>query len=72
MRQLLDLSHRFWIGGLATFDARDDDMLCIPIGGEVPWIIRPLPGGYYEFVDECYVAGIMDGQMMERLETDSS
>lgn len=58
--------------GLATIEARDDDMLCIPIGGEVPWIVRPLEGDYYEFIDECYVAGIMDGEMMGMLVVEES
>jgi hypothetical protein len=40
------------------------DILCIFLGGNVPFILRPLGDGSYELVGEAYVHGVMDGEFM--------
>ena len=43
--------------GLGPASMRKGDVVCVLRGGEVPFILRPLEGEYYEFVGECYVHG---------------
>lgn len=52
-----------WNGllGLGPKGLQHGDHVCIPVGGDMPWLVRPLDSGFYEFVGECYVHGIMDG-----------
>jgi hypothetical protein len=51
--------------GLGPASMRKGDVVCVLRGGEVPFILRPLEGEYYEFVGECYVHGIMDGSFAQ-------
>lgn len=53
--------------GVALASVQEGDMLCIPFGAQVPWIVRQVGDDLYEFVSECYVHGIMDGEMMDQL-----
>jgi hypothetical protein len=53
--------------------ARKGDLCCIFFGGNTPFIIRPAPAGaglagYYQFVGEAYVSGIMEGQIVKRFQ----
>ncbi|KAI1359683.1 heterokaryon incompatibility protein-domain-containing protein [Xylaria arbuscula] len=41
------------------------DCVCILVGGEVPFVVRPTGPGTYTIVGECYVDGVMDGEIME-------
>ncbi|KAI0111199.1 heterokaryon incompatibility protein-domain-containing protein [Nemania sp. FL0031] len=43
-------------------DSQPGDCICVLIGGEVPFAVRPTGRGTYTFVGECYVDGIMDGE----------
>lgn len=56
---------------IAPPGAREGDMLCIVMGAEVPFLLRPLSnsegevsekGKFYALVGECYVQGLMDGE----------
>ncbi|GAW22121.1 hypothetical protein ANO14919_116560 [Xylariales sp. No.14919] len=38
------------------------DCVCVLVGGEVPFIVRPTGRGTYTFVGECYIDGVMDGE----------
>lgn len=38
------------------------DVICIIKGAEIPYIIRPLANGQYNFIGQCYVHGIMHGE----------
>lgn len=65
--------------GLAPITARPDDLICILYGCSVPVVLREhankrgrdVPeaaagsGSYFEFIGECYVHGMMDGQAVE-------
>jgi hypothetical protein len=62
--------------GLAPITARSDDLICILYGCSVPVVLREhtnkrgrdvlepaaSSGSYFEFIGECYVHGVMDGQ----------
>jgi hypothetical protein len=57
--------------GLAPVDVRKDDVVCILYGCSVPVLLRKVENGgqedsdikvQYEFVGECYVHGVMDGE----------
>ena len=50
--------------GLVPFETERDDLVCVLLGGEMPFILRP-KGNYYTLVGECYVHGIMDGEVLE-------
>jgi hypothetical protein len=56
-------------------DAKVDDVICILDGCSVPVVLRPCSrdmgtrtderGSFYQFVGECYVHGMMDGEAKE-------
>lgn len=53
--------------GLTSAEAQTGDMICILFGCSVPVLLRPRPVSTpttYEFLGECYVHGIMDGEAM--------
>lgn len=52
--------------GLASADVEEGDIICILFGGKVPYALRR-KDGYYRFLGECYVHGIMDGEAMDML-----
>jgi hypothetical protein len=47
--------------GLAPLHAQKGDVVCLLLGGEVPLLLREA-GDEYEFVGECYVHGLMNGE----------
>ncbi|KAK8012010.1 hypothetical protein PG989_000270 [Apiospora arundinis] len=53
--------------GLMPATVSDGDLVCVLLGGEVPYVLRPTTGSqaeqYYELVGECYIHGIMDGKV---------
>ncbi|MCJ1389269.1 hypothetical protein MMC18_002125 [Xylographa bjoerkii] len=54
--------------GLAPEAAKESDVVCVVLGGEVPYIVRPRENGHYLYVGECYVHGLMDGQALRGYE----
>ena len=42
-----------------------DDKICIIPGCCAPFVIRPR-GAHYELIGECYVAGLMDGEVLDQ------
>jgi hypothetical protein len=54
--------------GNVCLDARVGDQVWIFRGGKVPFVIRPKEGGSdeYTFVGQCYVQGVMQGEMTKR------
>jgi hypothetical protein len=56
--------------GLAPSAAREGDKICLFFGAQVPFLVRKTEDGLYQFVGECYVHGIMDGEVM-RAATDN-
>ena len=46
---------------------KDGDCVCILLGGDTPFILRPRDNSNeWQFIAEAYVHGIMDGQAMAR------
>jgi hypothetical protein len=41
------------------------DKICILFGGCVPFVLRDTGDGYFKFIGECYIHGIMDGEAIE-------
>jgi hypothetical protein len=49
---------------MGTFSpaTQSGDKICIPYGGTVPYVIRPIGDETYRFVGECHAHGIMKGE----------
>jgi hypothetical protein len=57
--------------GLSKEGFQVGDVVCIFLGGEVPFLLResmPPNGGRFQFISECYVQGVMDGEALGNLE----
>jgi hypothetical protein len=48
----------------------EGDEVFVLFGGQVLYVLRPV-SNYYEFIGECYVHRLMDGEALRRLETGS-
>ena len=44
--------------------SRYGDIICVLLGGEVPYVLRPTGAGSFWVVGECYVHGIMHGESL--------
>lgn len=51
--------------GQLPFDAEVGDHLWVLTGAEVPFVVRPQDGGRYRLIGECYVDGVMNGEVLE-------
>lgn len=51
---------------LAPAEADEGDLVCVFLGGQTPFVLRPSLGKY-RLVGQCYVHGIMFGEAMEEL-----
>lgn len=53
--------------GLVPFETRSGDKLAVLAGGNVPYILRPRSQNrnLFAFVGECYIDGVMDGELMQ-------
>ncbi|TVY38342.1 Heterokaryon incompatibility protein 6,OR allele [Lachnellula subtilissima] len=49
---------------LVPAGTKDGDVVCVIRGAQTPFILRPVEGWTCQLVGECYVHGIMDGEMM--------
>lgn len=52
--------------GLAPSHAEVKDVIVIIYGAIVPFVLRDLGNGQYQFIGEAYVHGIMDGEYIEK------
>ena len=50
--------------GLGRSPTKRGDFVCILRGGDVPFVLRPREDGYYTFIGETYLHGIMDGSFV--------
>jgi hypothetical protein len=53
---------------LGPRDAVRGDVIFVPVGAQVPLVIREQAGGGYTFVGECYYDDIMDGEAMRDID----
>ncbi|KAK3114122.1 hypothetical protein LTR53_007868 [Teratosphaeriaceae sp. CCFEE 6253] len=59
--------------GVATSEVREGDIVTVPFGASLPFLLRPIPDrleGYetYALVDGCLVSGVVRGELMEAFE----
>ena len=52
--------------GVVPDIAQEGDKICVIPGCCAPFVIRP-KGKRYQLIGECYVAGAMDGEVMESM-----
>jgi hypothetical protein len=53
--------------GLAPLTAGEGDTVCLFLGGKVLYVIRPLADGYFQYIGECFVYGLMHGEAIQGL-----
>ncbi|KAI1174402.1 heterokaryon incompatibility protein-domain-containing protein [Nemania sp. FL0916] len=51
--------------GLGPAATRVGDSICVLLGGQMMYALRPTTGGHHEFVGECYVHGLTDGEALK-------
>lgn len=51
--------------GLGPAAAQIGDKVCVLLGGQLLYVLRDRENSRFEFVGECYVHGMMDGQACE-------
>jgi len=49
--------------GLGPKNSQKDDFLCVLDGGQVPFLLRAVEEDTFRLVGECYVYGIMNGEV---------
>jgi len=49
--------------GLGSCTSKVGDQVYSLLGGNTPFVLRPSKDGVFQFVGECYVHGIMDGEL---------
>ncbi|KAK4506857.1 hypothetical protein PRZ48_000590 [Zasmidium cellare] len=54
--------------GLAPVGTEIGDHICILRTCSVPYVLRPLENGRYRLVGDCYIHGVMEGELLESLE----
>jgi hypothetical protein len=50
--------------GLVPAGTQPGDLVCIIFGAQTPFLLRPAVCGTYKIVGECYIHGMMDGEMV--------
>ena len=48
---------------LGPEETQAEDVIFVAMGADVPFVLRPQEDGNFKFVGECYVHGIMDGEL---------
>ncbi|OCL04475.1 hypothetical protein AOQ84DRAFT_252536, partial [Glonium stellatum] len=51
--------------GIAPEESQVGDIVFIILGNETPFLVRGGKHGAYRFVGECYIHGIMDGDLAD-------
>ena len=52
--------------GLVPVASQPNDLICVLFSGSVLYTVRELSDGGFNFIGECYVHGLMDGEFTER------
>jgi len=56
--------------GIGPKSAQKNDLLCVLGGSQVPFVLRRVEINRYRLVGECYVHGIMNGEIVKAKEGD--
>jgi hypothetical protein len=51
--------------GLMPRTSKEGDLICILLGGAVPFVIRPAGKGTFKLLGDCYLHGVMDGEALK-------
>ncbi|KAF9462819.1 heterokaryon incompatibility protein-domain-containing protein [Collybia nuda] len=51
--------------GIVPRTAKSGDWVCVLLGGEMPYVLSGVEGDHFRLIGECYIHGIMDGEVME-------
>jgi hypothetical protein len=51
--------------GLGPASLQDGDVVAVLFGGIVPFVLRPLSDDRWQFVGECFIPGLMQGETVE-------
>ena len=51
--------------GVGPKQLQSEDLICVLLGADVPFVLHEGPPQCYQLIDECYVHGMMDGEVME-------
>lgn len=54
--------------GLAPVGTEEGDVICILRTCSVPYVLRRLENGRYGLVGDCYIHGVMEGELLDSLE----
>jgi hypothetical protein len=52
--------------GMGLREAAPSDEICVFLGGQAPYLIRSLPNGHFRLIGECYIRGLVGGELMSR------
>jgi hypothetical protein len=52
--------------GLAPIAVRQGDVVAILLGCRCPIVLRPCSDGLYQVIGECYIHGLMDGEILSQ------
>jgi hypothetical protein len=66
-----DVTQFFWTNdfmGIVPDTAMEGDKICVLFGGQALYVLREKEDGLHEFIGECYVHGLMDGEALYILE----
>jgi hypothetical protein len=55
---------RYWVSWTPARERTSRRLDVLALGGSVLYILRPR-GNEYEFIGECYVHGLMDGEALQ-------
>lgn len=50
--------------GQTSNETLPGDRICVVLGAEIPYVLRPDEGGTFKLVGQCYVDGVMDGEAL--------
>jgi hypothetical protein len=60
----------FWTGqgylGIGPASMAEGDIICVFFGGHVLYVLRAADSGLYEYIGDCYIHGLMDGEVFAR------
>jgi len=51
--------------GVAPSNVRVGDLICVMLGGKMPFGLREMGGEHYQLVEEAYLHGYMDGRAID-------